>query len=571
MTDSAAELTAKSPEVCFFAENRWRQGLFLTTLVLCLNLVGNGKVGLWDRDEPRYAGAVREMRAAGEWIVPRFNDEPRYHKPILIYWLMGIGTALAGDNPFAARLVSSLAGVATVLVVWLLARRLIGANWGFLAALMYATAPIVVAEAKLSTTDATLSFFLVTAQACIWGLSRRASKPLAALFWVAISLATLTKGPVGILLIAAAGLASWAFGGPVLGLRRLGWKWGVPLFLALTLPWYLAVGLRTNWDFFRFAWGDQVVKRVSVKMEEHGGFPGYYPVFTLLTFYPWSALVPAALLAAWSRRKAAPELGFLMGWAIGPLVVLELFKTKMIHYYLPALPALAILTAWFLAQVSTGDALTIRRWRLGGLAISLLGGVGLTMAIGLLASLALLPAEMRWSISLMVLALVVGTFYALLKFHQGATVSASKTLVATWSMVMVLMGGWVVPSAEPFRLSRIVGERLGELASEHDAKPVLVTYQEPGIIYALKRSAPTLRNWNAVSQYLQSNRALIAPMFPDQVASISNDRRFVVEVVDRIEGFNLNKGQSHALSFVRIRNRPALVARKGSNKEPLIQ
>ena len=72
-----------------------------------LNLAGNGRTGLWDRDEPRYAVCVREMRARGDWLFPTFNGAPRYHKPILIYWLMGLGTALGGDNPFGVRLVSS--------------------------------------------------------------------------------------------------------------------------------------------------------------------------------------------------------------------------------------------------------------------------------------------------------------------------------------------------------------------------------------------------------------------------------------------------------------------------------
>ena len=104
-------------------------------LSLVLNLAGNGRTGLWDRDEPRYAVCVREMRARGDWIFPTFNGEPRYHKPILIYWLMGLGTALGGDNPFGVRLVSALAGAGTVLGVWWLGRRMFGPRGGRLAAL----------------------------------------------------------------------------------------------------------------------------------------------------------------------------------------------------------------------------------------------------------------------------------------------------------------------------------------------------------------------------------------------------------------------------------------------------
>src|SRR5579883_442077 len=79
------------------ARGHWRgiEPVSLVLLALAINLAGNARTGLWDRDEPRYAVAVREMRERGDWLFPTFNGEPRYHKPILIYWLMGLTTALA--------------------------------------------------------------------------------------------------------------------------------------------------------------------------------------------------------------------------------------------------------------------------------------------------------------------------------------------------------------------------------------------------------------------------------------------------------------------------------------------
>src|SRR3954449_7114737 len=121
-----------------------REALLVGLLALTLNLLGNGRVSLLDRDEPRYAGCTREMRASGDWIHPTFNAEPRYHKPVLIYWLMLAGTAVGGDNPFGARLVSALAGTGTVLLVWAWGRRMLGARGGRIAALVLATAPIMV-------------------------------------------------------------------------------------------------------------------------------------------------------------------------------------------------------------------------------------------------------------------------------------------------------------------------------------------------------------------------------------------------------------------------------------------
>src|SRR5688572_22270852 len=114
---------------------RLREAALVGRLALTLTLAGNARISLWDRDEPRYAGCTREMRARGDWLVPTFNAEPRYHKPVLIYWLMMAGTALGGDNPFGARLVSALAGTGTCLVILAWGRRMLGDRVGLWAAL----------------------------------------------------------------------------------------------------------------------------------------------------------------------------------------------------------------------------------------------------------------------------------------------------------------------------------------------------------------------------------------------------------------------------------------------------
>ena len=126
------------------------------------------------------------MAQRGDWVHPTFNGQPRYHKPVLIYWLMRAGMAVGGDNPFGARLVSGFAGMATCLLVWRLGRSIAGAHAGFLAAVALATTPIMVAESKLATTDATLALLIVAAQGCLWVLGRRESRPAAVGFWVAL-------------------------------------------------------------------------------------------------------------------------------------------------------------------------------------------------------------------------------------------------------------------------------------------------------------------------------------------------------------------------------------------------
>ena len=241
----------------------WREPALIVIVCLTLFLAGNARTGLWDRDEPRNAVAVHEMRARGDWLFPTFNGEPRYHKPILIYWLMGVTTAIVGENPAGARLPSALAGTAVCLLTWLFGRRMFGPRVGLISALMLAVAPIMVAESKLATTDATLLLWLTGCQLCLWELSRRDAPKLAATFWVLLSLAMLTKGPVGPAILAVTGLLAWWWGCPVVDVwRRLHPRRGLIGFALLTAPWYLIVLLGSNGHFFRVAVNQQLVQRV---------------------------------------------------------------------------------------------------------------------------------------------------------------------------------------------------------------------------------------------------------------------------------------------------------------------
>lgn len=536
---------------------RLLEPVLIGLLALTLNLVGNGRTSLWDRDEPRYSACVREMQARGDWIRPTFNGEPRYHKPILIYWLMRGGIALGGDNPFGCRLVSAVAGMCTCLLVRAMGRRMLGPSAGTLAALMLATAPIMVTESKLATTDATLTLWLVGAQFCLWELAQRPSHRLAAAFWTLMALATLTKGPVGAALISASAVVSWWWGGPTTCWKRLHWRWGLCAFLAVVAPWLVTIGIVSGGEFFRFALGEQVLHRVATGMEQHTGWPGYYLVTTLGTFHPWSALLPAAWYGAWRRRREHPLFGFLLGWTIGPLILLECVQTKLVHYYLPAIPACALLAAWLIALV-VQEGVNLRRWPLGRVAVGLLGGTATVLLVGLIASVPKLPNDLRGPLLFLAVVLASGTTWAILRIVRGSTERAMATLIATWAVFMLALGGWLLPAAEPYRTPRIVGERLAALAKEHGVQPILHSYQEPSVIYAYGRPLPTVRNWSQVQNLILQHGGVATAVLPRELQAFLARPEFEVERLDRLTGFNLNKGQTESLEFVLLRMRPSV-------------
>ncbi|WP_148596828.1 ArnT family glycosyltransferase [Aquisphaera giovannonii] len=555
----------------------WLAPASVLFVALTVNLAGNARTGLWDRDEPRYATAVREMRARGDWIVPWFNDSPRYHKPILSYWLMALTTAVAGDNPYGARLPSVLAGGGTCILTWWIGRRLLGPRGGWIAGLMMAVAPIVVAESKLATTDSLLAFFLVGAQACLLTLSEGPSRRAAMLFWACLGLAFLTKGPVALALIAAAAACAWWLGWPA---REVAWRLqlrlGLLAFAAIALPWYLAVLVATRGDFYRFAIGTQIVQRVTTGMEQHGGVPGYYLALSTVAFYPWSAFVPAAAFGAWKRRRTRPDLAFLLGWMVGPWLFLECLPTRLLHYYLPAYPACALLVAWMVESVAS-EGVPVRRWPLGRLAMGTMIVLGLAGAALLAAAGALRPGPTRPPLMLCSAILAAGTMLATIRLRQGATRRGMLSAACAWWLIMGITGGWLIPAAEEFRTSARVGRRLEALSAELGTPIVLLNYQEPGVIYAAGHPLSTVREKRDLERILDTRPELLSAVTPEERVAYSEKYALDMATIETVDGLSLTKGRTHAIELVVLRRRSEpptrgdSTARRDPAEQPLVK
>ena len=359
---------------------------------------------------------------------------------------MGLATALGGDNPFGVRLVSAVAGAATVLGVWWLGRRMYGPRGGRLAALIW----------RLRRSRSPNRSWRQPTRPCHSGSSaaKRASGCSAAgrrarrrhCSGCCLSLATLTKGPIGPALIAASSLLAWWWGWPALGLETAALAARTHRLRDLdgTLVYHDQPGCRRA-----SSCGSRSAVRSSTgwppTWNRTAVFPAITRLVSALVFYPWSALLPAALAGAWMRRKSDPNLGFLLGWAIGPLLLLECFRTKLIHYYLPAIPRVRPLTAWLVLSV-TAEGVNIRRRPLGRLAMALLVGIALVGIVLLVAGTTVVPGGLR-------LAMLAGC-----RGHGGRhaggsvgfSASSDRTarstlLAATWAVVMMTATGWLIP------------------------------------------------------------------------------------------------------------------------------
>jgi 4-amino-4-deoxy-L-arabinose transferase-like glycosyltransferase len=325
------------------------QLLALVAVAACLFFIGLGRLPLLEPDEGRNAEVAREMISLDDWITPHYDTLPYLDKPAVLFWLVAGSFKVFGLSETAARLPSALAALGTLLLIWLLARRMFDERSAWIAGIIFATSPLVMVFARVVIFDMTLAFFVTLALAAFW-LSSTAEPPrrdLDCLMFAAAGVATITKGPVGFILPLLTILVYAAVQGRFSEMKRLGWPPGIALFLAVSLPWFIAVSLR-NPDFPRYAFWEESVLRFTTAHAHRGGSVFYYiPVF-LAGLLPWSfALLFAGVnrVRGWKRLResdSAPH-AFLLAWALVTFVFFSISHSKLPAYFLPAVPALALL------------------------------------------------------------------------------------------------------------------------------------------------------------------------------------------------------------------------------------
>lgn len=358
-------------------------------------LVGNAGVPLIDRDEPRYTVTSRAMLETGDWIVPRFLDEVRTAKPVLIYWCQAASMKLFGPTVFAARLPSVLAILMTVLMLALVARRVVGPTRTLWAVFIFATTLLTFWAAKTALTDAVLALWITTCQLCLYAAWRgRATWWVVTIWAVAFGLAVLTKGPVvagvqAMTIVMLIVLRLVVRKTPHRSLKPGPASVGnlvafVLIALAVAGPWFYLVTQREP-TFLQQAVSHDVVKRTTQGLEGHVGPPGYHLVFTFLMFFPWSLLLPAAIWQGWKRRRSLPTQ-FALAAVIGPWIMFELVRGKLPHYMLPTYPFLAYMVADVLVRASRGR---IKDLSDGPFRFTAIGWAGVLVAAG--AGVALVP------------------------------------------------------------------------------------------------------------------------------------------------------------------------------------
>jgi len=519
---------------------------------------GNGRISLWDRDEPRFAQPAKEMLFGENFrdlIVPHFNGEPFFHKPPWCYWQILLAYRLFGVNEFAARFFSGLWASLAVAVMFFFGRQ-----WsnrvGLISAAAMATSSLLVVMAKLATADSTLLLFSLLAVFTLWRMywgSAGVKENL--ILWTSVGIAVLIKGPAVFVVIVPLVVGLLILDRDRRWFQPVTLALGALLMLAVALPWYVVADRLADGALVeRFVKYD-ILDRLGKPLEGHKGWPGFYIAAGLIDLWPWSAFLVPVVISIW-RRRSEKIIKFLLCWLILPTLALEFISTKMVHYWLVVLPAYCLLLG-FAADAWFGrDAAVWRGWSLPvravvAVAYILLGCAG----CALIALTELVPGLLVLSVLLIVLPLAFTVFSGQAFRVPGRSVILALG-AAGFSMVIFVLVGWLIVLAEfeKHKLGKQVADKMlgaGTVASRY----ALVGWREPSSVFYLHRGKDRVLVGSSNDLVKWAGRyKLIAAMPAEDYYKWVRARRMgspTLQQIARVTGLDYTRGRWRELIILR--------------------
>lgn len=314
---------------------------------------------LWDNSETAYGEVAREILLTHDWIVMHLNGVPYFVQPPLYFWLGAATAFFLGPTSFALRLPSALATIALGAFTGYAVARQAGTRVGVYAAVILSTCLMQTIIGRLAIMDALLD--LAVAMTILWwfrGLQTGGDRYVI-YGWIAAAGGFLAKGLVAPVVALLVIVPFYLWNRRVETMRPLSaraWIGGVVVFLAVVLPWMIALVAHYHLFPLQKLIGEYTIGRYTGVVENQAGPFWYYLPVIILGFFPWIAFLPMAIVYGIRQLRdpasdSARLLRLAFAWIVMPLLFFSFARTKLPNYVALEFPALALVTALYFEDV----------------------------------------------------------------------------------------------------------------------------------------------------------------------------------------------------------------------------
>ncbi len=349
-----------------FFKSKERLLTFLLVLFfgIIIFLLGLGSTGLVDETPPLFAAAGKAMSESGDWLTPKVNGIFRFDKPPLIYWLMGLFYSLPKNEVWdslgtiSARLPSALASLFLMLMIgdtiycWpQKGERKLATP--IVASLSFALSPLLIVWSRTAVSDALLCGNLGISLLLFWRRMASNKKVNCISPWVFLGLAILTKGPVAFVL-ALLTISSFLFVQKDWRdlLDKIKPKRGLLITVLLSLPWYVLELIKEGKPFWDSFFGYHNFQRYTSVVNNHAEPIWFFLYVMVIGSLPFTPFLFHGIFEAFKDLKTSFKKDcihseslfiYCLCWLGSVFIFFSISATKLPSYWLPAIPAAAIL------------------------------------------------------------------------------------------------------------------------------------------------------------------------------------------------------------------------------------
>ena len=542
--------------------------LILTALMLLMALPGLSKLPVIDRDEARFAVASVQMAESGDYVSIRFQDEARNKKPAGSYWAQSAMIKLfskPGERRiWVQRLPSVFAALIAVLATYWAGIPMVGRKGAFIGASLLAVSGLMVFEAHIAKTDALLVATSALLLASLAHLRQGGGRVFSLLFWAAIGLSIMIKGPVipALAIITLLTLYIWERGTNASRWTGSLLFWPGPvLCLLIVLPWSVLIWQATDGQFFRDAVGGDFGNKLIGAQEKHGGPPGLYIASLPLAFWPATLLllpgIAFAIRAVKGKTRSTNPVVRAMRLAVCFIVpywlILEVVPTKLPNYLLPIYPALALMAGGAaVTLLSTREFVWSRR--LSGL-LFIISGIAVVAALLLGESIYGPAAQWPYFVGG---ASIIAILVAGIAFIFGKIRTALTACFLAVCVINPASYHFLLPSLTELRLADRVEEELRNhgvpLPREGGPAFLAFNFTEPSLVYQLGTEIRLGDQIDIEDSPVPGTIVLIDLARPDSepLAEAFHKVQLCLTEFSKFEGMNYSRGDPVTLQLSEI-------------------
>ena len=535
----------------------------LIFLILAGIFSGQNSIPPIDRDEARFAQASRQMVQSNDYVNVKFQDEIRAKKPIGIYWLQAFSTKVFGSEEIGSfRVPSLLSALISIFFIGLLTRLIFPLYQTIVVTLLFSSTITFMGEAHLAKTDATLLCLICIQQYYLLKLildkktSFRVKYLYPVIIWFAFSFGVLVKGPLSFAILIPTVILFCYFQKSIDLIRKLKPFIGIIICALVILPWFFAIEEATQGVFLQKAFNEDFFSKLQSGQEGHGALPGTHLLILSVAIWPIATFLPCLILFC-IENKNNIVVQFLISWIVPFWIIIEIIPTKLFHYSLPVLPAIAILAIGGMFQFKS-NIKKIQNTLLKNLIYfsSVLFGLGgVILGIGLFYTCYKFNIDKDFSITFLTILIILITIAVfslslLLIFNLKAINDISRKYFYNLPLAIIVLGAmfniinfnFIIPKLDYLYPSKILANKI-ELIN-----PETITsagYHEPSLVFLLKGNVLLSKPHEAAIFMAEGkkNISLIEKSSLGEFLEATKELNLKIKKVDTVRGYNIAKGR----------------------------